>query len=153
MHIKQNSVINLHNYFNSAVTKVEHNCQTLWQYGIVWLQTCWWCIIIIYYNKATVLCTWQSYANFMHSSALCIVTYNAIKIYAEEQMQWLTGSQIPTRENNIIILLNGTYAFYKYNWRPWDILQFIILVLQATPTHNNNNNPPAHITVEETIQP
>ena len=39
------------------------------------------------------------------------------------------------------------------SWRPWDLLQFIILVSQATPTHNNNNNPPAHITVEETIQP
>ena len=30
-------------------------------------------------------------------------------------MQWLTGSQIPARENNIIILRNGTHAFYKYN--------------------------------------
>ena len=40
------------------------------------------------------------------------------------------------------------------SWRPWDFLQFVILVLQATPIHNNNNNnPPAHITVEETTQP
>ena len=41
------------------------------------------------------------------------------------------------------------------SWRPWDLLQFLLLVSQATPTHNNNNNnnPPAHITVEETTQP
>ena len=37
------------------------------------------------------------------------------------------------------------------SWRPWDLLQFVILVSQATPIHNNNL--PAHITVEEITQP
>ena len=55
---------------------------------------------------------------------------------------------------NTSVVLKGSFSVENsWSWKPWDFLQFLILVSQATPTYNNNNNLSAHITVEETIQP